>query len=637
MLKFHNFFTVKQSEYVPLAIPKTLNHIKMKKNYFALLAIILLASFVASAQLQLVTGHKKLKSFTKNLSHPASSNLPGLRRSSGSNQTAAVIWSDDFSDASTWNLSTEGGTGDNWVIGTGGPSGMNPIAPINSTTAANGFALFDSDLLCSHDQIGDLTNANAIDCSGHANVRLRFEEQYQRYYDSTFVFVSNDGTNWTKFPVNAAFTLNQHTTNPQVVRLNISSVAANQSTVYIRFQFYSPSSLAGAPGCAYAWMIDDVLIDDYPADDVAIIIDGFPSEYVEMPVSEATAWNLTSKISNEGYNAATNASVSIDIFQNSILNNVYSNTSSVAASIAPGAIASVTAPAFTPTDTGIYFIQYVAQATSGNSDPTNDTTFSVVVVTDTGYARDFSLLSDNLDNVIGAQGVRNLRVGQIYNFPAAAQIRSVTCYLAFPVLGDTVSASVYSVSAITGAPTTTVLGTTLMHVIVADDTLGNFITMNFATPLAIGTGNFCVSINQISINYLSLGLCNDIYTAAKAWYKIGSVAWGKTDTAGFVGTFVIRPNLVAGPLGIVEGPMIKKNIEVFPNPSNGIINIMNYGERGLFTVSVFNPVGQLVYSEKYNEFSQASVDLRNQPSGIYSVRIESEKESVTKSIIISNK
>ena len=173
-----------------------------------------------------------------------------------------AFWSDDLSTSANWVLTNQTGNTDNWVIGTGVPAGSFPIPGILSTTATNGYALFDSDLLCSGDQVADLTTANAINCSTEPSVILSFEQAYRRYDDSPFVFVSVDNVNWTKFPVNEAFANNQSSTNPQVVSVDISSVAANQATVWIRFQFWSPSTyITGpgtAPGCAYAWMIDDV-------------------------------------------------------------------------------------------------------------------------------------------------------------------------------------------------------------------------------------------------------------------------------------------------------------------------------------------------------------------------------------------
>src|ERR1043165_6380325 len=91
---------------------------------------------------------------------PKFNRLSSARHANPNNQTQSIIWSDDFSNASNWVISNDVGSTDDWVIGTNGPSGAYMIPAITSTTAANGFALYDSDLMCSGNQIGNLTTAN---------------------------------------------------------------------------------------------------------------------------------------------------------------------------------------------------------------------------------------------------------------------------------------------------------------------------------------------------------------------------------------------------------------------------------------------------------------------------------------------
>jgi hypothetical protein len=176
-----------------------------------------------------------------------------------------TVWSSDFSSPSEWTSTSEGIPTDAWVIGTDVPAGPFPIAQIASPSAANGFALFDSDLSCSGNQIVNLTMTGNADCSGLDLVELRFYQYYKRFNDSTFVFVSNDnGISWSKFSVNYSLTTNYETNNPEKTTIDISSVAANSPNVKIRFQFWSPASYNGpangGPGCCYSWMIDDVSI-----------------------------------------------------------------------------------------------------------------------------------------------------------------------------------------------------------------------------------------------------------------------------------------------------------------------------------------------------------------------------------------
>lgn len=598
----------------------------MKKNYFALLAIILLGSLTASAW---------FGGNTKQKSQPSSTNvsgqsLPGARQSSP-NHTSSIIWTNDFSVPADWTKTHDVGTND-WVIGTTAPSGPYSISRINSTSYATGFALFDSDVLCSHNQIANLTNATAINCSGHPTVRLMFEQYYRKYYDSTFVYVSNNGTTWTKFKINTTQMNNDFSNgNPEIIKLNITSVAGNQPTVYIRFTFYSPTALGANAGCGYAWMIDDIIVDDYPVDDVAIVDKGFPSQYTEIPLLQVQPLNLSTKISNEGINAAANASVTIDIFKNNLSNNVYSNTSTVAASIASGATSVLlTAPAYTPNDTGIYFIRYVAHATATDLDHTNDTLIRFLIVDDVEYARDLTIIDGRISNLIGLQG-SSFIAGQNYDIVTSVNLNAVSFYLSDAVLGDSVSVSVYSVNG-AGAPNASMASSS--HVINASDTGGSFISINMTTPIPLQVGQYFIAVTQVDTNYLTLGFADEINTPAKLWVKSPATSWIKADTIGFTGSFLIRPRLSSTSIGINE-ISIQNNIEVFPNPSKGKVNIINTGMKEKFTITVYNAMGQLVYMDKFNQFSYSTVDLSHQAAGVYTIKLENANETVTKSVVIT--
>lgn len=172
-----------------------------------------------------------------------------------------VAMSDDFSNPPNWAISNDAGNADDWVIGTTGSSGPFPIGTINSTTAANGFALFDSDLYCSGSQIAYLTYNSAIILDpAAASVTVEFEQFYRKFTDQVFVEVSTDGVIWNLFEVNAALLQNDFTANPELTSVDITSVAAGQNSIFIRFSFISDFAINGGDGCDYSWMVDDVQV-----------------------------------------------------------------------------------------------------------------------------------------------------------------------------------------------------------------------------------------------------------------------------------------------------------------------------------------------------------------------------------------
>ena len=75
-----------------------------------------------------------------------------------------------------------------------------------------------------------------------------------------------------------------------------------------------------------------------------------------------------------------------------------------------------------------------------------------------------------------------------------------------------------------------------------------------------------------------------------------------------------------------------KGSEVYPNPSRGMATIKS--SSAIDKIQIRNMEGKKVY-EKLNAGVQHTCDLSNLPSGIYFVNIFSEKESVTRKLIIN--
>ena len=187
-----------------------------------------------------------------------------------STNLAAQFFTEDFDGGipTDWttlqNDSSPSSATSNWVHSTTGPAGSFAIGALTSTSAANGFALFDSDLNCSGEQDVWLISPS-IDCSSYSSVFLQFETYYARFNDLVYVEVSNDNMmTWTGLEVFEGLTNNDVSDNPALRNIDISSVAGSQSNVHFAFRFLSDAStvIGGAPGCGYSWMVDDVVLTD---------------------------------------------------------------------------------------------------------------------------------------------------------------------------------------------------------------------------------------------------------------------------------------------------------------------------------------------------------------------------------------
>ena len=89
-----------------------------------------------------------------------------------------------------------------------------------------------------------------INCTGVSHVALKFM-QWFKYYNSSSpsVSVSNDGTTWTQV-YNVVTGSAQ--TDPEQVLLDISSVAGNHATVYVKFNYKGIND--------YFWALDDITV-----------------------------------------------------------------------------------------------------------------------------------------------------------------------------------------------------------------------------------------------------------------------------------------------------------------------------------------------------------------------------------------
>ena len=128
----------------------------------------------------------------KTIGHIQPNNVPNM------NSAAPLpFWTNDFSNSNDWIMVDliYGGL-QNWVITTQGPQGAysSAMGAITSTTASNGFALFDSDYLNNayNPQEATLTYNGTVDCSAFQNVYINFECYHRVFRDSLFVETSYD-------------------------------------------------------------------------------------------------------------------------------------------------------------------------------------------------------------------------------------------------------------------------------------------------------------------------------------------------------------------------------------------------------------------------------------------------------------
>lgn len=130
-----------------------------------------------------------------------------------------------------------------------------------ASTSGGGAMVFDSDGFISGQAppIGaphqSALVTPVIDLSGTSRVGLRFYQYYRNYQSVTSIGISTQTDIWTDIPINGTIGLGVETTNGNLITMDISALAANESNVQIRFLF---------EGANFFWIVDDVQVLELP-------------------------------------------------------------------------------------------------------------------------------------------------------------------------------------------------------------------------------------------------------------------------------------------------------------------------------------------------------------------------------------
>ena len=566
------------------------------------------------------------------------------------NTPAAVIWTDDFSTTANWTMSNTGAPPQNWVISTTIPVTLTnqgfarPAAP-----SAGNFAYYDSDRGATSSGTTDnanLTTATSINLTGHPDVILEFYENYRKYNDSTYVYVSTNGTSWTGYEVNSTVPASSNTTNPQLVRLNISQVAGNQPTVWIRFNY------GGA--WDWFWMIDNVQIVDAPANDLELSLaytdfnytDG--GTYTKVPIVQAGPINFRGAIYNNGATTQNQIKMNVTINRNSTP--VYNQDSPILDSL-PKLLhdtLKIATPAYTPDLKANYSTVYTVSQTQTDGTPLNNTTTFPFEVTDTVYARDNGsyATATRTSPSYYTGGDDGSVLANLYEFNQKAEANSISVMLyatnntsGANKVGTNFTGKIYKLS-----DNSEIISTNVYNIDTDIPTGGAWVTLPFNK---IGTNAvleqdtaYIVGVEVGGTSTGDIVMANDVTThqpdQTTFLYVSGSGTWFFTNNCPF-----IRLNVHTGVVGIDE--TIEKNkVQLYQNEPNPARNfsVIRYdlSAPSDVLVEVRDILGKTVmYSEqgKKPEGSHSfTIDIKNLESGLYFYTVTTNHFSITKKMIV---
>lgn len=353
-------------------------------------------------------------------------------------------------------------------------------------------------------------------------------------YGSTgFIEVSTDGgATWTVIHTMAANSAawQDNSTHDLTAYVGLANVS-------IAFRFNDQASWA--TGLA----VDNVRLNEFVPASFDVSMTAETPQYTQIPLSQVSAtWAASGKIYNIGTADVTNATMTVNIFDG-LAANVYS-ASSTPGSILAGDSLVATVPGFTPTLVDVYTVEHVVTITEADANIANDTVTYVVAVTDSTFARDNGIVA----NLLGVGDGATANVGMLYTMPNPEPMTSVSFFFApgADALGDTVRVAIYDVAA--GMPTTQI-GQSAEHILGVADTVGAGVLLTLDVTdminasLVLAAGTYYVAVQEYNtMDNMAIALTADIFTANTALINIDGGAYNTSESFGFAGAYIIRPN-----------------------------------------------------------------------------------------------
>lgn len=557
-----------------------------------------------------------------------------------------------------------------WFHTTEGPTGAFATDPLASTTAANGWMIFDSDLNCN---IGVGQDAwlisPVINASDKAIVYLRFETYYRRFLDVVNIRVGtniNDLNSWATIDLFPGLANNQFgggsaAVNPTLMEVNLTQWAAGQSAVYFAFQFLSTPDVAGGDiGCAYAWQVDDVELTDQ---DLTIQNDMQVNSFFARapnavtPASQLESFGFIADVQNNGAQSAQSSTLTVSIKD-------ADNTEVFTSSIQYGSIASDSTAenVFFPTEftppstpgelyTGSYTISLVGAT---DEEPDNNARTFQFAVSDTTFSKEFGTGLVGL-RYGGADGqTRSYSWGNIYYVPNGTGYgaNSVSFFLANAdeLAGRTISTFLYrwdgdvneddqiNIAELAGgAPIAfnsyEIAGDETGLITIPVDLDGNQIALEdgyhyfIAVQYATEDNQFMFMAATQQLDYSGMWFYSDSLNRPR-YAAAADVGNTGTYFLTFNAVPVIRLNI--GPLTSTKEPTLAEgSVSVFPNPANEEVKVAFSLETPSAEVelSIMDMSGKVIRTEQYQNLyrDQLTVNTANLPAGAYNIRVRTQQ------------
>ncbi|HMO41382.1 MAG TPA: T9SS type A sorting domain-containing protein [Saprospiraceae bacterium] len=526
------------------------------------------------------------------------------------------------------------------------PAGVfNGQPPFASTTASNGFIIFNSDANgdVSHDVH---VTSPSIDCSGRQQVFLRCENQYGFFSAGNVsiaeVGVSTDGTNFTYRRILSNVTRNNIADPVQVVVIELPE-AANQASVFVRFRWQGRFE--------YLWRIDDVALyesDPTPSNNLRIDFPRIPSNFAT-PLSQAGDEAFVVIAENAGTLRQTNVEVAINIVREN--NAVFSNTESLGTFAPMESDTVVFGESFKATDVGTYAYRYTISQEEEDAVPADNEISGNFIITNGLFSKENGGITgaDQPGMVLGDFW----EIGNVYSiFNGGDEAYQIDFSIASNNqvhIGRSATFFLYRVeddgNATFNDDDLQIVGFGVHDFTPADSnfTLVSadiFSLENDETPgVPLSPGEYLLTVQ------LDPDMFMPTTTAFSYYYDFSTVV--KNGNSWFLGGF--GPDITAlvrmrvrstEPSSSREPQLADNQVNIFPNPAQNTLNVQLALQQASSNMQlrVFDATGKTVLLRQYEGMRDQTLqlDTNRWPAGAYFLHLRTDEGVTTRRFVVQN-
>ena len=558
-----------------------------------------------------------------------------------------TIWSDDFSDSSTWTIDNSGESGIDYGWNINSISeGWWSTAGINSTSGGNYAELVNGDPFAATqalDVIYNLTTVNPIDVialGGTNQVTLQFEQYGARFNDLQEISISTDGVIFTPIGNNLDQSVLSASggsaySNPDIKQINLGTILSpTNAPIWIRFSWttnYPGSASNPNVWVTYGWYIDDVKLATNPTNDLETTDSYWGTEglnYYQIPLTQAAPIDFSATVFNAGTNTQDNVALNVEV--NGAL---FSGTS---AGVSLNSLDTTTldlTTQFTPATISNYTATRTISMDSIDDNPSNNELSNISFnVTEYIYARDNNNVSGSTSN--GADG---FEVGNLYDIWQDQTVESINIRMPSGSSGATVGTEIFVKLYEIDPNATGGLANALIYVEESDPIIleNNMLNTNLVVPLLAPADVYANTTYLAIAGSFTEGLrvsnAGSSYPQTSFFQDYSDGTWYYQTSTPYV-----RLNFEST-AGLEENSQLVQVGSIYPNPVTEEASIrFNVKNTSDFNVHVSDMTGRTVYSKSItlvNGLHNFVIDTGDYGIGIYNVHVTDGMSSVSRKFV----